>query len=95
MPAGQFFVMLEAAKKIRNRENVLDCWKSRAATVGREGFEEILAFFETLGTDKVRPEDIQFNPPVEPLKGEAARQALMRVFGSDRRVGTRQVKTVH
>lgn len=89
MPASQFFVMLEAARAIRNKERVLDCWQSRAGTVNPEGFKEILDFFEQLDMPKrtaVRPPDVVVPTEKPPLRGEAARERVMSVFMQDRRI---------
>ncbi len=85
MPASQFFVMLEAAREIRNKELVLSCWSARAGTVGTEGFHEILEFMGGLDKPKIRPPDVVI-PKREPLKGESARRAVMGAFWSDRRI---------
>jgi hypothetical protein len=85
MPASRFFLMLEKGRKVRNFERVLDVWASKASSVTAEGFQEILKFMNTLGQPQdERPLDVVLPPP-EPLKGEAARQAVMGAFKNGHR----------
>jgi hypothetical protein len=92
MPASQFFLMLDRARSVRNKERVLDAWAAKAATVNKEGFEEILAFLDGLDLPPRRPKDVVVNRR-PPLKGEAARLAVMGAFRSDTKVhGKRPVK---
>ncbi len=92
MPASQFFVLYEKYRLIRNKELVLSAWASRASSVSSEGFHEILGFLDGLDLPKIRPPDVVVNRR-PPLKGEAARQAVMGAFRNDAKVhGKRPVK---
>jgi len=89
MPASRFFAMLEAGRRIRNKEYVLGCWQARAGTVNKEGFQEIVQFLDTFEvTPPPRPPDVK----MPPLKGEQARATLAAIFSRDHRVQRGRIK---
>jgi len=93
MPATRFFALLEACRVLRNQEMVLGCYQARASAVGQDGFNELVDFFNRMDIPQERPRDVEL--PKSYLKGEAARAALMSVFGQDHRSrGTRRI-SVH
>lgn len=88
MPASQFFVMLDALRRLRNSERVYECFIARAGTVSKEGFNEIIECFEGMDIPKERPEDVS---PAQYLKGESARAAMASTFGMYGRQGEKRI----
>lgn len=92
MPAARFFALYRAMKPLRNRELVDACHVSRAAAVSNDGFKELVSFFHNLEMPGNRPPDVvvpeQEKKKLEPLRGEAARQAMFATFARDHRVAS-------
>ena len=95
MPAKRFFLMRDAARKIMATELVHQCYVSRSAQLVQHAFEETIEYFRAIGGPREVPVIPQKAPrgtkdgdkePSKPLKGDAAKYAVMHAFALDRRV---------
>jgi hypothetical protein len=87
MPASRFFLMLREARKLKRLNRVHDCYVSRCSAMTNEAFFETVGWFDDFERE---PKQKYADAPVvnkpEPLKGEAARAAVMGAFAMDRRI---------
>lgn len=84
MPASRFFVMLQSARRLKAQQRVYDCYISRCSNMTKDDFIQTIEWFDSYGVEKEeKPVEVK---KTDPLKGEAARVAIMGAFAKSRSI---------